>query len=88
MTLPELGLGLGDGLGVVLRNAIEECLALEKVTVLVSNPVANGVATCEPTMLPSENLWGNATFVCTVWPCAMTQEGENDLGVTVGSGEV
>jgi hypothetical protein len=80
--------GLGDGVGVVWRNTIKACFALEEITVLVGNPVANGVGTCEPTMLPSNNLWGNATLVCTVWACAMTKEGEDDLGMTIGGGKV
>jgi hypothetical protein len=80
--------GLGDGVGVVRRNATKACLALEKITVLVSNPVANGVGTCKPTMLPGNNLWGNATLVRTVWACTMTEEGEDDLGVTIGGGKM
>ena len=79
---------LGDGLGVVRGDASEECLALDKITILVSNPVANGVGTCKPTLLPGKNLWGNAALVCTVWACAMTKEGEDDLGVTIGGGKV
>jgi hypothetical protein len=79
---------LGDGLGVVRGDASKECLALDKITILVSNPVANGVGTCNPTLLPGKNLWGNAALVCTVWACAMTKEGEDDLGVTIGGGKV
>jgi len=80
--------GLGDGVGVIQRNATKSCLALEKITVLVSNPVANGIGTCKPTMLPGKNLWGNATLVCTVRACTMTKEGEDDFSVTIGSGKV
>ena len=54
---------LGDGLGVVRGDASKECLALDKITILVSNPVANGVGTCNPTLLPGKNLWGNAALV-------------------------
>ncbi len=81
-------MGLGHRLGVVRWDTTEESLALEKVTIFVSNPVANGVSTCEPTMLPGKNFWGNAAFVCTVWACAMTEEGEDDLGVTICGGKV
>jgi hypothetical protein len=84
MSLP----GLGGGLGVVRRDATKECLALEKVTILVSNPVTNGVGTCKPTMLPGKNLWGNAALVCTVGARAMAKEGEDDLGVTVSGGKM
>ena len=80
--------GLGDGLGVIRRDATKECLALEEIAILVSNPVPNGVGTCEPTMLPRKNLWGNAALVCTVWACAMTKEGEDDWGMTIGGGKV
>ncbi len=80
--------GLGDGLGVVRGDTTKECLAVEKVTILVGNPVANGVGACKPTMLPGKNLWGNATFIRTVWACATAKKGENDLGVTIGGGKV
>ena len=79
---------LGDRLGVIRGYTTEECLALEKVTILVGNPIANGVGTCKPTMLPGKNFWGNAAFVRTVWASAMAKEGEDDLGVTIGSGKV
>jgi len=80
--------GLGNRLGIVRGDTIEECLTLEKVTILVGNPVVNGVGACEPTMLPSKNFWGNAAFVRTVWASAMAEEGEGDLGVTIGGGKV
>jgi hypothetical protein len=80
--------GLGDRLGIVRGSTTEECLALEKVTILVGNPILNGVGTCEPTMLPGKNFWGNAAFVRTVWASTMAKEGEDDLGVTIGGGKV
>jgi hypothetical protein len=81
-------MGLGDKVGVVRGDTAEACLALEKVTILVGNPIADGVSACEPTMLPSKNFWGNATLVRTVWASAMAKEGESDLGVTIGGGKV
>ena len=75
-------------LGVVRGDTVEACLALEKVTILVGNPIANGVGTREPTMLPGKNFRGDAAFVRTVWASAMAQEGEGDLGVTIGCGKV
>jgi hypothetical protein len=72
----------------VLGDTTEECLALEKVTILVGNPIANGVGACELTMLPGKNFWGNAAFVRTVWASAMAKDGEGDLGVTIGCGKV
>jgi hypothetical protein len=80
--------GLGDRLGIVRGYTTEECLALEKVTVLVGNPIANSVGAREPTMLPGKNFRGNAAFVRTVWASAMAKEGEDDLGVTIGGGKV
>jgi hypothetical protein len=80
--------GLGDRLGIVRGDTTEESLAFEKVTILVGNPIANGVSACQPTMLPGKNFWGNTAFVRTVWASAMTKEGKDDLGVTVGGGKV
>jgi hypothetical protein len=79
---------LGDEVGIVRGDTAETCLALEKVTILVGNPIANGVGACEPTMLPGKNFWGNAAFIRTVWASAMAKEGEGDLGVTIGRGKV
>ena len=80
--------GLGGRFEIIRGDTIEACLALEKVTILVGNPIANGVGTCKPTMLPGKNFWGNAAFVGTVWASAMTKEGEGDLCVTIGGGKV
>lgn len=80
--------GLGDRLGIVRGYTTEECLALKKVTILVGNPIANGVGACEPTMLPGKNFRGNAAFVRTVWASTMAKEDEDDLGVTIGGGKV
>ncbi len=80
--------GLGDMLEIIRGDTAEACLALEKVTILVGNPIANGVGTREPTMLPGKNFWGNTAFVRTVWASAMPKEGEGDLGVTIGGGKV
>jgi hypothetical protein len=80
--------GLGDSLGIVRGYTTEECLALEKVTILVGNPITNCVGAREPTMLPGKNFWGNAAFVRTVWARAMAKEGEDNLGVTIGGGKV
>jgi hypothetical protein len=80
--------GLGDRLGIVRGDTTEECLAFEKVAILVGNPIANSVGACEPTMLPGKNFWGNAAFVRTVWASAMAKENKDDLGVTIGGGKV
>ena len=79
---------LRDRLGVVRGCTTEECLALEKVTILVGNPIANGIGAREPTMLSGKNFWGNATFVRAVWASAMAKQCEDDLGVTIGCGKV
>jgi hypothetical protein len=79
---------LGDGLGLIRRDAIEKRLALDKITILISNPITNGVATCEPTILSGKGFWSNSTLVCAVWACTVTKKGENNLSVTVGSGKV
>jgi hypothetical protein len=74
---------MGDGLGVVRRNATEKSLAFEKITVFVGNPITDGVGTCEPTVLPGESLCSDAMLICTIWACTMTKEGEDDLGVAI-----
>lgn len=79
---------MGDGLRVVRRNATEKSLAFEKITVFVGNPITDGVGTCEPTVLPGESLWSDAMLICTIWACAMTKEGEDDLGVAICRGKV
>ena len=79
---------MGDGFGVVRRNATEKGLAFEKITVLVGNPVIDGAGTCEPTVLPGESLWSDAMLIRTIWACTMTKEGEDDLGVAICGGKV
>ena len=37
---------LGNGLGIVQRDRAEECLTLDKITILVGNPINDGVGTC------------------------------------------
>jgi hypothetical protein len=80
--------GLGDRVVIVWGDTAEKCLALEKVTILVGNPIANSVGACEPTMLPGKNFWGNSAFVRTVWASAVAEEDEGDLCVTIGCSKV
>ena len=65
---------MGNRLGFVMirRDATEESLALEKVPILVSNPVTNSIGAREPAVVSGKDLWGNAAFVCTVWARAVT----------------
>ena len=79
---------MGDGLGVVRRNATEKSLAFDKITVFVGNPITDGVGTCKPTVLPGESLWSDAMLIRTIWACTMTKEGEDDWRVAICGGKV
>jgi|SRR6266404_2305397 len=79
---------LGDGLGVIRGDATQKGLALDKIAIFVCDPITNGVGTRNPAVMSREKFRGNTTFVGTVWTCAMTQKGEDDLGVTICGSEM
>jgi hypothetical protein len=79
---------MGDGFGVVRRNATEKSLAFDKIAVFVGNPITDGVGTCKPTVLPGESFRSDAMLICTIWACTMTKEGEDDLRVAICGGKV
>jgi hypothetical protein len=79
---------VGDGFGVIRRDATEKCFAFDEITIFVGNPITNCVGTGEPTVLPRKSLWGDAMLVGPIWACTVTKEGEDDLGVAIGGSKV